>query len=81
MEDSPRLNRRAFLSGLLAAAAVPAIVQVMPSPAQWVFQGSDDGVVFHDISSRIAEYWSRRVQENFMISLENILPSRELLGA
>lgn len=75
MEDSPRLNRRAFLSGLLAAAAVPAIVQVMPSPA-WVFQGSDDGVVFHDISSRVAEYWSRRMQENFMISLETILPSR-----
>lgn len=70
------MNRRAFLTGLVAAAAAPAIAPAVVGPAgKFYYEMIVSPVVDVDaqaeITRRVAEYWTRKLQSAFVQSMHN----------
>lgn len=65
------MNRRAFLTGLLAAAAAPALpAQAGPLNIEITAFGIPETQLQWEIARRVAEHWQRQLQHAFVLQME-----------
>lgn len=66
------MNRRAFLTGLAAAAVAPAIPAVAGPAGKFYFEitVNDTASLELEMARRVAEYWTRKVQAAFFVQCD-----------